>query len=80
MLRVLLLALFGAVIFFGMAMPIMWPGWAGKLASVVTIVGGGAVVYWIEGVTRKSLDEDSAWNRVMTAENDGVEERRKDLL
>lgn len=66
--RILLLALMGAVIFVGISLPFAIPGAWGKVASVLCIVGGSAALFWVEKRTVRQLDKPGAWNDLMKSD------------
>lgn len=79
MVRVLLLSLAGSISFAGFALIFLLPDTTGLIAGSAIVIFGAVTVWLVEQHTRKSLDADTTFNRLMKADGeDFVLRDRKD--
>ena len=75
MLRLFFLTISVLVIFSGIVLPVLRPGWDSYIMAVLLLILGGILLFLVEKKTRHHLEEDSLFNWVMTAEERGEAER-----
>jgi NADH:ubiquinone oxidoreductase subunit 6 (subunit J) len=72
MARIVLLSLAGAIIFAGFGAPFFLSGSVGVFTGGVMVVGGSIAMLLVARKSRKYLDNDTEWNRVMKADGDSL--------
>lgn len=74
MLRLILLSMASAVVFLGFAIPFVVLGAPGWLVGGSAIGVGAALVWVAERATQKSLQADSAFNRLLKTDGENLVE------
>ena len=77
MIRLLLLSVAGAIVAVGFCVPFARPDIVGIIVAIALVLTGALLFWWIEAATKRSLDEDSGWNRFLKADGDTLLERKK---
>ena len=78
MVRIILLALAGSVIFAGIGTIFIIPGSVGLVVGFAVAIFGAVLLWAVEARTRRSLQSDTAFNRLMKVEGDDLLRRHCD--
>jgi len=73
--RLLLLTISALLIFIGFCIPFMIEGIYGVIMAIVMIIFGSASLWVFEVKTRKSLEKETTFNKILKADGDNFIER-----
>lgn len=73
LIRLVALAVSGAIVFAGFGTPFLVPGTKGLVIGLILVLAGSIALWIAQRLTVHSLDADTAWNRFIKTdvENDG---------
>lgn len=75
MMRLILLTLSALPIFVGFGLPFMLDGHLGLLAGGLVVLFGAGTFWLVEMKTKRSLEQDTAFNRFLKSDGENLIER-----